>query len=80
MKKLKKRLIKFKNVKQTKPKTQLKKARIMKDVDELYEKYYDTFRGKYDNSDELNRAENKKFDYKQFKIYNKTDEESQLNE
>ena len=78
--KLKKRLIKFKNVRQTKPKTQLKKARIMKDVDELYEKYYDAFRGKYDNSDELNRAENKKFDYKQFRIFNKTDKESKLNE
>ena len=39
----------FKNLKQKNPKTQLKKERIMKNVDELYEKYYNDYKNDFDN-------------------------------
>ena len=52
-------LINFKAVKPKNPKTQLKKKQIMKNVDELYEKYYNAYKNGYDNDDELDEAKNK---------------------
>ena len=42
----------FKNLKPKNSKTQLKNGRIVKYVDELYEKYYNAFKNEYDNNDE----------------------------
>ena len=67
----------FQNHKPKNPKTQLKKERIMKNVDELYEKYYNAYKNDYDN-DELNEGKKKKFGYRKFKLFNKTDKESKL--
>ena len=55
-----------------------KKEQIINNVEEVYRKYYDAHKDEYDNGVELNGAENKKFDYKQFKIVDKTDKESIL--
>ena len=38
----------------------------MKNVEELYRKYYNAYKSDYDSLDELNEAKNKTFDYKQF--------------
>ena len=35
----------------------------MKNVGELYEKYYNAYKNGYDNDDELNEGKKKKFDY-----------------
>ena len=79
MKSFNKRLIKFKNVKPTKSETQLKREQIVKNVAEIYRKYYDAQKDEYDNGDELIGAENKKFGYKQFEIVvDKTDKQSKL--
>ena len=67
----------FQNLKPKNPKTQLKKERIMKNVDELYEKYYNAYKNDYDN-DELNEGKKKKFGYRKFKLFNKTDKKSKL--
>ena len=67
----------FKNLKAKNPKTQLKKERIMRNVDELYEKYYNAYKNNYD-ADELSKAKKKKFDYKQFKLFDKTDKDLKL--
>ena len=40
----------------------------MKNVDELYEKYYNAYKNDYDTDDELNEAKKKEFDYEQFKL------------
>ena len=45
----------------------------MKNVDELYEKYYNAYKNDYDNDDELSEGKKKKFDYKQFELCDKTD-------
>ena len=50
-------LTKFTNLKPKKPETQLKKEQIMKNVDELYEKYQNAYKNDYD-ADELSEAEN----------------------
>ena len=73
-------LIKFKALKPKNPKTQLKKERIMKNVDKLYEKYYNAYKNYYDNDDELNEAKKKKFDYRQFELFDKTDKKLKLDE
>ena len=52
----------------------------MKNVDELYKKYYDAYKSDYETDDELNEAKKKKFDYKQFGLVDKTDKESKLDE
>ena len=52
-------LTKFKNLKPKKPETQLRKERIMKNVDELDEKYYMTYNNDFD-VDEIIEAEKKK--------------------
>ena len=75
-----KRLIKFKNVKPTKSETQLKKEGIIKNVEEVYRKYHDPYKDEYDNGGELNGVENKKFDYKQFELVDKTGKGSKLDE
>ena len=67
----------FKNLKLKNSKTQLKKERIMKNVDELYEKYYNAYKNDFDN-DELIEAKKKKIDYKQFELFDKTDKKLAL--
>ena len=59
--------------------TQKKKERFTKNVNEIYEKYYNAYKNHYDTDNELNEAKQKKIDYKQFKLGYKTDEESKLN-
>ena len=61
MKKFTNLLTIFKNLKSKNSKTQLKKERIMKNVDELYEKYYNFYKNDFDNDDELSDAKKKKF-------------------
>ena len=41
---------------------QLKKEQIMKNVDELYEKYYNAHKNDYDKDDGLDEGKKKKFD------------------
>ena len=50
----------------------------MKNVDELYEKYYDAYKNDYDSDDELHETKKKKTDYKQFELFDKTDKKSKL--
>ena len=57
--------------------TQLKKKQIMKNVDELYEKYYNAYKNDYD-ADELSEAKKKKFNYRQFELFDKTDKKLEL--
>ena len=71
-------LIEPKALKSRNSKTQLKKKRIMKNVDELYEKYYNFYKNDFDNDDELSEAKKKKFDYKQFELFDKTDKKLKL--
>ena len=66
----------FKNLKPKKQETQLKKEQIMKNVDELYEKDYNDYKNDFDNDDELSEAKKKKFDYKQFELFDKIDKET----
>ena len=49
----------------------------MKNVDEIYETYYNAYKNGYDN-DELNQAKKREFDYRQFKLGDKKDEEPKL--
>ena len=70
----------FKNLKPRNPKTQLKKKRIMKNVDQLYEKYYNDYKNDFDNNDGLDEGKNKKFDKKQFELLDKTDKNLTLDE
>ena len=46
----------------------------MKNVDELYEKYYNADKSDYDTDDELKEDKKKEFDYKQFELDNKIKE------
>ena len=80
IKEFNKLLIKFKTLKSKKPETQFKKEQIMKNVDQLYKKYYNAYKNDYDNDDELNEAKKKKFDYKQFKLFDKIDKKLILDE
>ena len=73
-------LLSLKIFKPKNPNTQLKKERIMKNVDELYEKYYNAYKNDYDNDDELSEGKKKKFDYKQFELFDKTDKKLKLDE
>ena len=52
----------------------------MKNVDKLYDKYYNAYKNYYDNDDESNEAKKKKFDYRQFELFDKTDKKSKLDE
>ena len=49
----------------------------MKNVDELYKKFYNTYKNDYD-ADELNQGKKKKFDYRQSELFDKTDKELKL--
>ena len=51
----------------------------MENVDELYEKYYNVYKNDYD-ADELSEAKKKKFDYKQFELFDKIDKKLTLDE
>ena len=68
----------FKNLKPNKSKTQLKKEWIIKNGDELYEKYYNAYKNDNGNDDELSEGKKKKFDYKQFELFDKTDQKLTL--
>ena len=74
MKKFTNLLTIFKNLKRKNPKTRLKKERIMKNVDELYKNAY---KNDYD-ADEVSEDNKKKFDYKQFKLFDKIDKKLTL--
>ena len=50
----------------------------MKNVDELYKKYYNSYKSNFDNDDQLSEAKNKKINYKQFELFNKTDKKLTL--
>ena len=50
----------------------------MKNVAKLYEKYYNAYKNDYDNDDELSEGKKKKFDYKQFELFDKKDKKSKL--
>ena len=80
MKEFNKLRIKFKALKPKNPKTQLKKERIMKNIDELHEKFYNAYKNHYDVDDELSEAKEKKSEYRQFKLFDKTDKKSKLDE
>ena len=71
-------LTEFKNLKLQKPETQLKKGRIMKTVDELYKKYYNDCKNGFNNDDDLSEGKKKKFDYRQFESFDKTDKKLKL--
>ena len=68
MKEFKRLLNNFKNLKPIKQEAQLKKERIMKNVGELYEKYYNSYKNDFDNNDELSKRKKKKFDYKKLTL------------
>ena len=65
MKEFTKLHISFKAVKTKKEReTLLIKEQIMENVDELYEKYYNSYKSEYDTDDELNGAKKKEFELK----------------
>ena len=47
----------------------------MKNVYELYKKYYNAYKSNYDTDDELKGVKKKKFDHKQFELDNKINKE-----
>ena len=49
----------------------------MKNVDKLYEKYYSAYKNDYD-TDELSETKKKKFGYRQFELFDKTDKKLTL--
>ena len=69
----------FKNLKPKNSKTRLKKEQIIKNVDELYKKYYNAYKNDYD-ADELSETKKKTFDYKQFELFDKTHKKLTLHE
>ena len=50
----------------------------MKNVNELYEKYYNAYKNDYDNDNGLSEGKKKKIDYKQFELLDKTDKKLTL--
>ena len=52
----------------------------MKNVNELYKKYYNAYKSDYDADDELKEDKKKKVDYKQFELGNEINKESKLGE
>ena len=50
----------------------------MKNVDELYEKYYNAYKNDYDNDGELKQVKKKKFDQKQFELFDEIDKKLKL--
>ena len=51
----------------------------MKNVDELFEKYYNAYKNDYD-ADQLYEAKKKKFNCKQLELFDITDKKSTLDE
>ena len=49
----------------------------MKNVDKLYKKYYNAYKNDND-ADELSEAKKKKFGYRRFELFGKTDKELKL--
>ena len=80
MKEFNKLLIGFKSLKTKKTETQLKKEKIIKNIDELYKNYYNAYKSDFDANDELTEDKRKKFNYKQFEIDNTISKESKLDE
>ena len=68
MKECNKLFLNFKSVKTKKTKTQLKKERIMKNVDELYKNFYNAYKSDFDTDDELAENKKKTFNYKRFEL------------
>ena len=64
----------FENQKPTNNKTKNFKGRILNNINQLYNKYFDTYKRKYD-SENLNKRDEKYFDPNQFKIIKKEFEE-----
>ena len=79
MKKFTSPITNFKNLRPKNPKTQLKKEWVLKNVDELYEKYYNAYKNGCEN-DELSEAKKKKNGYKHFELFDKTDKKLTLDE
>ena len=52
----------------------------MKNVDELYEKFYNAYKNDYDNDELSQEAKKKTFDYKQFEFIDETDKNSKIDE
>ena len=52
----------------------------MKNIDELYKKYYNAYKSDYDTDDELKGAKKKNFDHKQFELGDEVKKESKLDE
>ena len=52
----------------------------MKNVDELYEKYYNDYKNDFDNDDVWHEGKKKKLDYKQFELFDETDKRLTLDE
>ena len=71
-------LTNFNALKPKNQKTLLEKERIMKNNDELYKKNYDVYKNDDDIDDKLNEVKKKKFDYRQFELFHKTDKKSKL--
>ena len=80
MKDFNKLLINFERLKTKKTEAQLKKERIIKNVDELYKNYFDAHKSNYDAIDTLGEDEKKKFNYKQFELGDEINKEPKLNE
>ena len=78
MKKFNKLLTSFQAARTKNPKTQLKKERLMENIEKFYKKYYDVHKNDYDTNDESNEAKKKYFDYKKFELVNETDKRSKL--
>ena len=70
----------FKGIKTKTRKTQLKKERIIKNVDRFYKKCYNAYKSNYDTDGALNEAKKKTFGKKQFELVDKTDKELKLDE
>ena len=80
MKEFNKLLISFKALKAAKRETRARKEQIMKNVDEPYEKLYNSYKSDYNTDDELNQDKKKKLNYQQFELDNKIDKKSKLDE
>ena len=52
----------------------------MKNVNELYGKYYNAYKSDHDTDDESKEDKKKKFDYKQFELGDEINKESKLDE
>ena len=50
----------------------------MKNVDELYENYYNTYKNDYNNDDVLSEGKKKKIDYRQLELIDETDKKLKL--